>query len=178
MRSWYCVQTLPRQEPLAREGLERRGITVFLPSFLVKHRNRHISVQPLFPGYLFASFDSIRDFNRVNYCEGVTRILTHQNSLDDYKMPEAIAAAEIEGLRAQALGFDQIKRTGARRRPPQQVISAGCYVRILSGPLAGDPTTQRALVEWTDGKRATLLLTIFNRQTRAEFFQKDLEIVP
>lgn len=58
--SWFVVQTRAGQEKAASRAIASNGIFTFLPTFvrLVSiGRRREIVVRPLFPLYLFATFD-------------------------------------------------------------------------------------------------------------------------
>ena len=58
--NWYAVQTQPNRENLAVFQLERQGYDVWMPCYerIVRHARQAKRVRsPLFPGYLFISFD-------------------------------------------------------------------------------------------------------------------------
>ncbi|MDQ7822585.1 MAG: transcription termination/antitermination NusG family protein [Candidatus Eremiobacteraeota bacterium] len=55
---WFAVNTKPRNENLAKQSIEEKGVEVFLPRFETSRRRggkRVLTVEPLFPGYLFVS---------------------------------------------------------------------------------------------------------------------------
>lgn len=189
MPPWFCVQTFPNQEDQARRQLERQGFATFLPLFLVKTKNRHISVRNLFPGYLFVSFDDLALWPRVHRSYGVAKVLTYLPGrplpragetlpkpppMPDFFTPLQLTSS-IESLRLQALSMDEIRRGGREPPPPRQLITTGCYVRVMQGTFAGPDA---ALVEWSTPERAGLLMQMFNRKVRVEFYQKDLQLVP
>ena len=63
-KSWYLVYTKPRQEELARVQLERQGYMVYLPRARQARRRqgrRVMTVEPLFPRYLFIHLDTHTD---------------------------------------------------------------------------------------------------------------------
>jgi transcription antitermination factor NusG len=178
MRPWYCAQTHPQKEPHARDELERQGFTVFMPSFLVKDNHKHILARRLFAGYLFVSLDDWRLWPQVKNTYFIAGMMTHQPEGSDYRMPNAIASDAIEKLRVLALSMDEVQRGGKERAkaPAQQIITAGCLVRIKTGPLVVF-NIQQPVVDWTDGQRAALLLAMFGREMRIEFFVHELELV-
>lgn len=180
MRPWYCAQTVPAKERLAQTNLERQGITTFLPGFLKKGPDYHIRLQFLFRGYLFFSIDDPRDWPKVTRSIGVQRVILrspdHKPGVLPYLMPSLVASDAIDKLHSQALSYDEVRRS-SKPRQPQRIIGPGCYVRIKAGTFADEPQGQRALVDWSDGQRASLLLEIFKRTVRVEFYQRDLELL-
>lgn len=189
MRPWYCVHTQPLQELPVKQQLERQGWPCFAPVYLVKSKSRHIHRRYLFRNYIFVSLPDPAYWPRVKNTIGVANVLTHladaiesKGNLSDiqYRMPSAAGSEAIEQLRSQALALDEIKRDGQGRLKqiaPLQLITAGCYVRILNGVFKDAEQGQRALVDWTDHERAALLLELFGRKTKIEFYLKDLEHV-
>lgn len=190
MRPWYCVHTQPLQELPVKQQLERQGWPCFAPIYLVKLKNRHIARRLLFRNYVFVSLPDPTYWPRVKNTIGVANVLTHladaidgKGNLQDiqYRMPSSTGSAAIETLRSQALALDEIKRDGGGRpkqSPPLQLITAGCYVRILDGMFKDAAQGQRALVDWADHERAALVLQLFGRDARIEFYLKDLERLP
>lgn len=191
MRPWYCVHTQPLQELPVKHQLERQGWPVFAPIYLVKLKNRHIARRLLFRNYVFVSLPDPAYWPRVRNTIGVAGVLTHladaiesKGNLQDiqYRMPSAAGSDAIEQLRSQALALDEIRRDGGGRRPkqsaPEQLITAGCYVRILDGMFKDSLQAERALVEWADHERATLILALFGREAKLEFYLKDLARLP
>ena len=56
---WYVARTKPGKEQQAAAGLAQRQVDVYLPILRKKKpRAGRRDQEPLFPGYLFASFDS------------------------------------------------------------------------------------------------------------------------
>lgn len=173
MRSWYCARTEPNREYEARRNLERKGFTTFLPGYLQKYASKNIRLRLLFRNYIFVSFDDPMRWPDVQHTNGIHQVLLFSQDDQEYLQPSNVGSEEIETLRACALTYDDF----STKRQPQQYITEGCYVRILTGPLKDTESAQRALVEWEDGERAALALMLFNRETRVEFFIKDLELI-
>lgn len=176
MRPWYCVRAIPQHEIIAKKQLEQQGFATFDPTYLVKLKDRHIAVRRLFGCYFFVSFDEPALWPQVKNTVGVADIITHQDGNCPYRMASPISET-IESLRKVALSLDEIKRDGkARISAPMQIITSGCHVRILAGPLQSF-NVQKPIVEWADHERAALLISLFGRQMRVEFFLADLERV-
>lgn len=148
---------------------------VFLPCYWKKYKSRNVRLRLLFRNYIFFSIPEAKLWPEIAHCTGILSVMTHKYDDKSYDMPQTIDAEAIETLRAQALGFDEVTGSGAGR--PQFYISPGCHVRIISGPFMNEAGADRALVEWSDENRATLLMSIFNRQTKVQFHLKDLELL-
>jgi len=76
--NWFAVYTKPKQEDAVACRLEDVGLEILNPK-LRSRKYRHSKftdvIEPLFPCYLFASFDENREFRLVNYTRGVRYIL-------------------------------------------------------------------------------------------------------
>ena len=60
MKSWYAIQTKPRQEAIAQLHLQRQRFETYLPQILLRKCKRDKwtkIVEPLFPRYLFIHID-------------------------------------------------------------------------------------------------------------------------
>jgi transcriptional antiterminator RfaH len=92
MSQWYAIYTQPRSEPLARDHLARQGFEVFLP--LYQKRRSHarrvdIVSAPLFPRYMFVSFDAGEASWRViRSTRGVVDLV--RIGLDPVRIPDSI----------------------------------------------------------------------------------------
>src|SRR5690242_17362845 len=83
MRDWYVVHTKAGKEGAVRERLGG-WLEVLCPTVKLKVRRWNklvITVAPLFPCYLFASFSAERDLARVKYCSGVRDLLHNGKDL-------------------------------------------------------------------------------------------------
>lgn len=171
MRPWFCVQTNPRQEELARKSLRLRGVTTFLPMYLHRREDRHTVKRLVFPGYLFVSTTLLQWALVTNRDPksflGVKGILSYRPADSEYRLPQPLASQDIERLREVSLAYRQ-----AGAQEPDLVITAGCYVRVKEGPLA--ELAQRALVEWAEADRVSLLVQMFNRAVSVEFYRSDV----
>lgn len=164
---WICARTQYRSEAEAERHLLRKGITTFLPRYQFRSPGGHTSTRLAFPSYIFAQIADPHEWPRVERTVGVERVLTHAAQAGEYRLPSTTASEAIEALRLLAL---------ATPSQPQSLITAGCYVRVMNGPLAGNPATERALVLWANNERAKLLVSMFQRDTQVEFFVKDLAL--
>ena len=182
MRDWYCARTYPNKEFESKRQLERQGFVTFLPCYLFKTKSHHIRVRFLFKSYIFVALDDPSFWPQVHRTIGIHEMLTYapeQPKADDqpwYLMPSLIGSAAIADLHIQALSLDEIRKGGIPH-PPKQIISEGCYVRVLSGFFKDEDYAQKALVHWSEADRAGLIMKIFNRDVVVEFYHKDLEMV-
>ena len=123
---WYVAYAQPRREEIARLHLDRQGFRVFLPlhAKTVRHARKLRLVQaPLFPRYLFVSFDQHRDrWRSINGTIGITHLLTAD------ERPLATPTGLVETL---------IRSTGAdgHLRYADDLIT-GQTVRLVAGPFA------------------------------------------
>jgi transcriptional antiterminator RfaH len=159
MGGWYVLSTKHRRERFAATQLERRRIDVYLPRLLLVRRGDR-TVRPLFPGYLFARLVLPRDWGRVAWTPGVSRLVTFEGEAP------ALLDDVVAYLREQA-GEDGV--IPARPRP----LLVGRRVRVTDGPLAGlvgiieNPPDARG--------RVSVLMDLLRAQTRVSIDAASLE---
>lgn len=72
MNQWYVVKTKPRQEKRASINLKNQSFKVISP--LIKNS---IDCEPLFPSYIFVSFDINKNFwPKINNSYGVSKLVS------------------------------------------------------------------------------------------------------
>ena len=75
MDFWYLVTTKLKNEPKVKESLfHRHNLDTFFPVY--KPRKASFLGAPLFPRYVFVRFDISKDFQKVQYTPGVTKIVS------------------------------------------------------------------------------------------------------
>ncbi|MFM8454831.1 MAG: transcriptional activator RfaH [Gammaproteobacteria bacterium] len=156
MRAWFVVHTLPLKENLAEAQLQAQNFEVFFPRYAKKRRHaRKIDtvVVPLFPRYLFVSFDpEVDQWRSINGTLGVSCLLTR-----DY-IPLKVPTPLIEQLQAES-GHNQ----GLISLDHLQLFAPGDKVKILDGSFQG----QVAVFEkMTDQDRVQILLHFLGRESR------------
>jgi transcriptional antiterminator RfaH len=166
MMNWYVVRTHTLAEARSVENLRRQGYDPYLPTCRrwVKHaRRREIVRRPLFPNYLFVSFDAEQARWRSIFSTiGVAELICNANLPVRVKdgVIEAIREAEEAGL------FDQ---TNAASR-----LKPGDPVRVARGPFAD--IVGRFLA--TDSRdRARVLLEILGRHAPVDLSLSEVEPV-
>ena len=153
MNNWFAIYTQPRNEGLASENLIRQGFEVVLPMYLKRrsHARRIDNVPaPLFPRYLFASFDPQKSgWRAIRSTRGVIDLV--RSGLDPVPVSEAI--------------IDEIRR---RQDEQGYVVLAkhynlkrGTRIRIDEGPFAG---LEAIFESQRDDERVVALLSLLGRK--------------
>jgi transcriptional antiterminator RfaH len=151
---WYVVQAQPHGENKAVAHLERQGFGAYLPRYLKKRRHaRRIDfvAAPLFPRYLFVSFDmSVHRWRSIYSTVGVSRLVCVGDS------PTPVAEGIVEGLQKREIdGLVKLEN-----RPQFQV---GDPVRIVEGAF----TDCLGLYDgYPDNDRVRILLDLLGRKVR------------
>ncbi len=109
---WYLIHTKPRQEKCALENLSRQGYQCYLPTIPSEKLRQGllaVSVEPLFPRYLFIRLghgDSDKGWAPIRSTRGVSRLVsfgTEAARIDDdlielLRTQEALIQMEPERL--------------------------------------------------------------------------------
>jgi transcriptional antiterminator RfaH len=153
MRQWYAVYTQPRNEERAKEHLERQGFDVFLPRYLKRRSHaRRVTVvpTPLFPRYLFVSFDADQQrWRAIRSTRGVIGLVSNGDC--PVPVPETIVS-EIERRRDDE-GYVVLARHLDLKR--------GMKIRIDAGPFAA---TEAIFEAKRDEERVIALLNLMGRE--------------
>lgn len=130
MKPWYAVYTQPRNEERAFEHLARQGFDVFLPRYLKRrsHARRVTTVPaPLFPRYLFVTFDADNPAWRViRSTRGAIDLVRNGN--DPVPVPENVIA-EIR-RRSDDQGFVVLAKHVELKRGARIRIDTGAFSEI------------------------------------------------
>jgi transcriptional antiterminator RfaH len=143
---WACVYTHPQAELWADSNLRRSGYQTFLPTHLVRQRDRvvpsmhHVVSRPLFPRYLFMLFDHLAaSWSPIRATPGVADIV--RAGSDPLYVPEAtVSALQATQDARQALPA------------PEHHWAPGTPCTPLLGPMRGLP----AVVLSIDHETATI----------------------
>jgi transcription antitermination factor NusG len=125
-RKWYVVYTKPSAEDMARDHIERKEISVFLPKIREYHyssKRKEAKIKPLFPNYLFAHMAYPDDYYKVIWAKGVRRIVG--NGVEPIPLDDSVVA--FFKRQSEEKGFIQ----------PSSQLKIGDTVRVRNGPLAG-----------------------------------------
>jgi transcriptional antiterminator RfaH len=158
---WYVVQTQPHCEMKAQAHLLRQGFGVYLPRYLKRRRHaRRIETvpAPLFPRYMFVSFDiAVQRWRAVRSTVGISALVGRNDCPTN--VPESVVA----GLqrREDEAGFVKLER-----RP---LFAPGDKVRIVEGVFE----TCLGLFEgMADSERVAILLELLGRKVRVVLDQE------
>jgi len=155
MKNWYVINTKPKQEKLAGATLVREGIEVFLPqlqrSRFVRSKVRNVT-ESLFPNYLFARFDPIKNCQLVRYCKGVKCVIGNNGTF--WKLDEQIIV-DLKARQGED-GYVQLS----------QGMDKGDHVEILQGPMIGLEGIFEKEIK--PAERVMILLNFLGNQSRLE----------
>jgi transcriptional antiterminator RfaH len=151
---WFLAQLRPNALRLALDHLDRQGFSVFCPRQMETRRRagRFIEVEaPLFPGYVFITFDpDTAPWRAINSTRGISRLVTFGAA-----SPSPVPDALIQALMARC------DETGAL--VPQAQFAAGEQVKLVGGPFADFAAKVETMAAQS---RVWVLLDIMGRQTR------------
>jgi transcription elongation factor/antiterminator RfaH len=158
---WYVAQTLHHREKVAERHLREQGFRSFFPQFrrTVRHaRKLREVVAPVFPGYIFVTFDTERDrWHSIHGTVGVCRLLT------TLKRPVPVPADIVQALIGAIDVFGCVVLGGD--------LWVGQAVRVVAGPFTGG----LGVLERLDGNgRVRVLLNIMGGQTPLMIDRADL----
>jgi len=79
MKEWFVVSTHHNSEDLAIRNLERKGFQTYCPKYFrtISHARKIKKVlRPLFPKYIFVSFDRKKDnWLNINFLRGINSLI-------------------------------------------------------------------------------------------------------
>lgn len=157
MNRWYAVYTHPRKESVATENLARQGFDVFFPRYL-KRRSHARKIEqipaPLFPRYIFVSFDALESrWRAIRSTRGVIDLV--RNGLDPVPVRNTI--------------ISEIKRrqdeNGLVLLGQSLHLADGDRFRIENGPLSSYLAIFKAK---RDDARVIALLQILGREVTVQ----------
>ena len=156
-RTWYLVQSKPRNEMRALENLVRQGYETYLPLMEVERLQRGKllkKMEPLFPRYLFLHLEEGNDnWGPIRSTMGVAGLV---------RFGQAYAVVSDEVLDAVRERTQDVKKT---------LFESGDSIRVVSGPLLG----LEGVFEITDGaQRSFVLLEFMQKQQRVSVSTADL----
>ena len=158
---WIVATTHSHSEAIAREHLERQGLTVYCP--MIRKRRSHARrvdtvLRPLFPNYIFIRLAAAGGIWRpIQSTTGIRNIVRFGDE------PAALDSAFIEALRAR-------EEDGAVVRPATP-FAVGQQVQIDGGPLDG---LMARILALNDRERITVLLEVMNRGVRTQVDSRHL----
>lgn len=160
---WFCVRCKPRQEAVAAGQLQSmEGVEIVFPRVKRIKRTEHgkkTVIEPLFPGYLFASFAPDELSGPVNHTRGVLHLVRRDSK------PVVVDRSVITELRA--LGPEAVLSL------EQAALMVGDKVRIVRGVFAG--AEGEVLRLHPPAKRIAVLLQLLGAEQSVELAEDDIE---
>jgi transcriptional antiterminator RfaH len=152
-KEWFVLQFKSNSHNQAVQNLNRQGFKTFLPLSNITSRrsSRFMSTtKPLFPGYMFITFDSTEtEWNKINNTFGVLRLVTFNSNL------KSISTTFIDHL---------MKRCDlSSRLIPIKKLKKGDQVKILKGPFANFVAT---VEKYEDDQRIWVLMDLMGRKSK------------
>lgn len=150
---WFLAQLKPNSAAIAQTHLERQGFAHFLPMELrtIRRAGRFETRRcPLFPGYLFVSFDPDKGlWRKINATRGISRLVSFGNV--PRPVPFELIAQIVERCDAEHC------------LRPQAKFVEGEEVRVASGPFV-DFVAKIERIE--PDQRVWLLMDLMGAETR------------
>jgi transcriptional antiterminator RfaH len=163
-KEWFILQLKANAHHRAVKNLNKQGFETFLPLHDVTSRktSRFINAtQPLFPAYMFITFDKKRsDWSKIKNTYGVSRLITFNSILKS--IPTEVVNNLIE--RCDLAG----------KLLPEKKLKNGDQVKVLSGPLASFIATVET---YETDQRIWILLDLMSRKAKVQIPSENLELL-
>ena len=154
-KEWFLIQFKPNSHHQAKKNLTRQGFNTFLPlhEITLRKASRFVkSTKPLFPGYMFVSFDKAENkWHKIKSTYGVSRLITFNSSL------KSIPSTFIDNLMKR---YDS-----SGKLLPIVKMKKGDKVEILEGPFANFIAT---IEEYESEQRIWVLMDLMGRKTKIQ----------
>ncbi len=162
MRDWYFIQFKANSHGIAERNLNRQGFKTFLPlqDFTIKRGSKFLtSIKPLFPGYMFVSFEAnFARWHKIKSTLGVCRLICQDG------VPKRVPPEVVSGLISRCDSFGRLL--------PPSILRRGDSVEIQSGALANFIAT----VETFDrNRRIWVLMDIMGQSTRVQVASEQIK---
>lgn len=166
MEAWYLVGTKLKCELKVKQNLfHKYGLMSFFPVFPPKKAKSAIGL-PLFPRYVFVRCDLERDFQKIQYTPGVTKMVCFGAVYPP--IPDEV----IHCLQARCDEHDQIMSLPVVKEEVP-VFEKGQVVRIKEGLFEG---CQGIIQEKRGNRRVQLLLEMaYGPLVKVEVANQDVE---
>lgn len=162
--TWFLAQLKPNCAKIADKNLKRQGFQTFLPleEETRPRKGRFVTtLQPLFPGYIFVSFDEgLEPWRKINSTYGITRLVSFGN--EPTPLPCGLISQLM--LRCDAKG---------KLLLPDH-LQPGDQVMLIKGPFASFVAEVEKI---TPDQRIWILLEIMGGQCRVAVTADQLKAV-
>jgi transcriptional antiterminator RfaH len=154
-KEWFVLQFKANSHVQAKKNLDQQGFETFLPLYDITSRkaSRFINTtQPLFPGYMFVSFDKAETkWHKINNTIGVLKLITFNN------IPRSISKTFIINLKKRYNLSDKLI--------PMKKFDKGDHVKVLKGPFAKFIAT---IETYESDQRIWILMDIMGRKAKIQ----------
>ena len=154
-KEWFILQFKPNAHHQANKNLIQQGFETFLPFHNTTSRNvsRFINAtRPLFPGYMFISFDRTEPkWHKINNTYGVSRLVTFNSTLKSLPTTFVNNLMKRYDLSGNLL--------------PIQKLKEGDQVKLLKGPFANFIAT---IEKYEDDQRVWVLMDLMGRKSKIQ----------
>ena len=152
-KEWFIIQLKPNSHNQALKNLTQQGFETFLPldDVTLRKASRFVTItKPLFPGYMFVSFDRAKsDWHKINNTYGVSRLITFNSII------KSIPSIFIDHLMKR---YDL-----SGKLIPVQKLKKGDRVTISKGPFANFIAS---VEEYETDQRISILMDLMGRKTK------------
>ena len=154
-KEWFILQFKSNSHHQAAKNLTQQGFETFLPLHDSTSRklSRFINTsKPLFPGYMFITFDRAEStWHKINNTYGVSRLITFNSIL------KSIPTIFVDQLMKR---YDL-----SGKLLPIQKLKKGDQVTVLKGPFAKFIAT---VEEYEADQRIWILMDLMGRKTKTQ----------
>ena len=154
-KEWFILQFKSNSHNQAKKNLTRQGFETFLPLHDTTSRkaSRFITTRkPLFPGYMFISFDKEKtEWSKINSTYGVSRLITFNSIL------KSIPTTFVNSL--------MIRYDLSGKLLPKERFENGDKVKVLKGPFANFVAT---VERYETDQRIWILMDLLGRKTKIQ----------
>jgi transcriptional antiterminator RfaH len=154
-KEWFILQFKSNSHHRAKENLIRQGFEIFLPlhNSTSRRSSRFINTsQPLFPGYMFITFDRTKtEWHKINNTYGVSRLVSFNSIL------KSVPTTFVDNLKKR---YDL-----SGKLIPMQKLKKGDQVSVLTGPFANFIAT---IEKYEDDQRIWVLMDLMGRKTKIQ----------
>ncbi len=152
-KEWFILHFKQNAHHQAVKNLNRQGFETFLPlhdTTSVKASRFVSTIKPLFPGYMFITFDKENSkWHKINNTYGVSRLITFNSIL------KPIPTSFIDSLMKR---YDL-----SGKLLPIQKLKKGDQVTVLTGPLSNFIAT---IEKYEDDQRIWILMDLMGRKAK------------
>lgn len=162
-KRWYLVQCKPRDSFRAEVNLKNQNYECFHPTYPVKCKKKDgvtVSIQPLFPYYLFVLLSDAQNASSIRSTRGVNKIVSFNG------IPATLDHAIVEELQRQCERLHGKTPEALYQVGDRVLVTRGCFKQV-----------EAVVTAATGEERITLLLNLFNREHEVNMSVFDVEAV-